>query len=66
MSEYFCENPQIIVNGFVKAGIATALDGSMECGPKEENGRKDESESEEYDSDPDGDSGVVDLTGEED
>ena len=66
MSEYFCENPQIIVNGFVKAGIATAFDGSMECGPKEENGREDESESEEYDNNPDGDSGVVDLTGEED
>ena len=27
MAEYFAENPQIIVNGFVKAGIAGALDG---------------------------------------
>ena len=27
MSQYFAENPQIIVNGFVKAGITGALDG---------------------------------------
>ena len=27
MSEYFAVNPQIIVNGFVKAGITAALDG---------------------------------------
>ena len=27
MAEYFADNPQIIVNGFVKAGIAAALDG---------------------------------------
>ena len=26
MAEYFTDNPQIIVNGFVKAGIAAALD----------------------------------------
>ena len=26
MSEYLAENPQIIVNGFVKAGITAALD----------------------------------------
>ena len=26
MAEYFSENPQLIVNGFVKAGIAGALD----------------------------------------
>ena len=27
MSEYFAVNPQIVVNGFVKAGITAALDG---------------------------------------
>ena len=27
MAEYFADNPQIIVNGFVKAGITAALDG---------------------------------------
>ena len=27
MAEYFTDNPQIIVNGFVKAGITAALDG---------------------------------------
>ncbi len=27
MADYFAENPQIIVNGFVRAGITGALDG---------------------------------------
>ena len=27
MADYFTDNPQIIVNGFVKAGITAALDG---------------------------------------
>ena len=27
MAEYFADNPKIIVNGFVKAGITAALDG---------------------------------------
>ena len=66
MVEYFGENPQIVVNGFVKAGIARALDGHIDCTPEEENAREDETESEEYDSDPDSDSGVLDLTGEDD
>ena len=66
MSEYSYENPQIIINGFVKAGVAGALEGSIDCGTEEENGREDKSESEEYDSNPDGDSGVVDLTGKKD
>ena len=30
MSEYFSSNPDIIVHGFVKAGIAAALDGSTD------------------------------------
>ena len=29
MAEYFADNPQVIVNGFVKAGITGALDGQM-------------------------------------
>ena len=57
------ENPQIVVNGFIKAGIAGALDGHIE---EEANMREDESDSEEYDSDPDDDSSVMDLTGEDD
>ena len=66
MAEYFRENPQIVVNGFIKAGIAGALDGLIDCTMEEANEREDESDSEEYDSDPDGDSGVMDLTGKED
>ena len=34
MAEYFGENPQIVVNGFVKAGIAGALDGHIDCRKK--------------------------------
>ena len=30
IAEYFADNPQIIVNGFVKAGIAGALDGHVD------------------------------------
>ena len=48
MAEYFGENPQIVVNGFVKAGIARALDGHIDCTPEEENAREDKTESEEY------------------
>ena len=44
-----------MVNGFLKAGIAGALDGQIDSRP-EEDARDDESESEEYDSDQDDDS----------
>ena len=66
MAAYFGENPQIIVNGFVKAGITETLDGSIDCGPnEEENVRGELSDSEGYDSSVD-DSGVMDLTGDDD
>ena len=63
MAKYFGENPQIVVNGFIKPGIPGALDGHIDCTKEEANVREDESNSEEYDSNPDGDSGVMDLTG---
>ena len=47
---------------FLKAGIAVALDGHIDSRPEEENVRNDESDSEEYDCNPDGDSSVMDLT----
>ena len=64
MAEYFGENPQIIVNGFVKAGIVGALAGDIDCRSEEEieNVREDESESEEDDADP---NSVMDPTGED-
>ena len=65
MAAYFGENPQIVVNGFVKAGIAGALDGHIDCRPEEENEREDKSE--ECKSKADGSSSnVMDLTGEDD
>ena len=65
MAAYFGENPQTVVNGFVKAGIAGALDGHIDCRLEEENMREGESDSEEYDSNADSDSDVMDLTGED-
>ena len=59
MAEYVVNNPQIIVNGFVKAGIAGALDGHVNEQEEEQNAGEDETHSKEYESD------VVDLTGED-
>ena len=44
MAEYFADNPQIIVNGFVKAGIATALDGQDDQQDVEVHEMEDDSE----------------------
>ena len=51
MAEYFADNPQIIVNGFVMAGIAGALDGHADEQEGEQNAGEDETDSEEYESD---------------
>ena len=56
MAEYFTDNPQIIVNGFVKASIAGALDGHADEQEGEQNTREDETDREENESD------VMDLT----
>ena len=66
MAAYLSENPQIVVNGFVKGGIAEALDSHTDCRPEEENVREGESDSEEYDRDADGNSSFMDLTGQDD
>ena len=65
MAEYFAENPQIVVNGFVKAGIAGALDGHVDRQEWEQNDREDETDSEEYESDGDENYDMMDLTGED-
>lgn len=39
MAEHFSENPQIIVNGFIKAGIAGALDNEEDSTNEEEEGQ---------------------------
>ena len=48
MAEYFADNPQIIVNDFVKAGIAGGHANEQEG---EQNAGEDENDSEEYESD---------------
>ena len=55
MSEYFAANPQIIVNGFVKAGIAGALDGKKASEDEEEEDSDTESDFDEMESDLDSD-----------
>ena len=55
MAEYISNNPQIIVNGFIRSGITGAVDGTMvESDEDEDNGSAtDTSESEsEEDNDP--------------
>ena len=37
MTQYLADNPQMIVNGFIKAGIAGALDGHMDIQDEPEN-----------------------------
>lgn len=49
MADYFAQNPQIIVNGFVRAGIAGALDGHVDKETASEEDR--DSDSEESDCD---------------
>ena len=52
MAEYFADNPQIIiVNGFVRAGIAGALDGHRDEQEEQESDEEYETESDFEDSD---------------
>ena len=44
MGTYISQNPQFIVNGFVKAGISTALDETEESDRTKESDRTEESD----------------------
>ena len=62
MAQYFADNPQIIVNRFIKEGIAGALSGHMDIQDEPENDDTDDIDSDEKESDH-GDTGdKVDLT----
>ena len=72
MAEYFAENPQIIVNGFIKAGITGALDGHKDGQELDENDSVNENDREEYKSINDDEHGddhescdVMDIKGED-
>ena len=74
VAQHFSENPQIIVNGFIKAGIAGALDsnedGANEEGQDESDNEDDESSDDEdnvyaFESSDDEHEDVVDLTSED-
>ena len=54
MSQYLAENPQIIVSGFIKAGIPGALDGNMDSEEKQQNDNTESMDSDEHEID-DGD-----------
>ena len=62
MAQYITDNPQIIVNGFIKAGITGALDGHMDNQDEPENDDTVEIDSDEDESDLDGMNDEVDLT----
>ena len=55
MSEYFAANPQIIVNGFVKAGIAGALDRKEASDEQQEENNETKRNFDEMESDLDSD-----------
>ncbi len=64
MAEYFMDNPQIIVNGFVRAGIAGALDGLDEQEGKESDEYETDTD-EEYETESDyEESNVIEITDE--
>ena len=59
MAEYFAKNPQIIVNGFVRAEIAGALDGHQDEQEEQESEEEYKTESDFEDRD------VIEITDEE-
>ena len=61
MAQYFADNPQIIVNGFIKAGITGALDGEMDIQDEPENDDRDDIDSDNSESDQDDTGDEVDL-----
>lgn len=62
VAQHFSENPQIIVNGFIKAGIAGALDDLEDRASGEEGLSESDNENDgAYDSDEDDDD-IIDLT----
>ena len=62
VAQYFTDNPQTMVNGFIKAGITGALDGQLDIQDEPENDNTDEIDSNENESDQDDMGDEVDLT----
>ena len=61
MAQYFADNPQIIVNGFIKAGIIGALGSHMDIQDEPENDSTNDIDSEDNESDQDDTGDEVDL-----
>ena len=57
MAEYFAENPLTIINGFIKAGFAGALDGHKDGQELDQNDSENETDSEEYENGDDDEHG---------
>ena len=53
MSKNFCNNPQIIVNGFIHAGIPGAIDGNRQEDPMDDDVDETETDSDEIECDSD-------------
>ena len=61
MAQYFADNPQIIVNEFIKAGIIGALGSHMDIQDEPENDSTNDIDSEDNESDQDDTGDEVDL-----
>ena len=61
MAQYFADNPQIIVNGFIKVGIIGALGSHMDIQDEPENDSTNDIDSEDNESDQDDTGDEVDL-----
>ena len=63
LADYFGENPQIVVNGYIKAEIhvVQALDGKGSQDSNSESGTECKTDSEEYETDSDDDCEIVNI-----
>lgn len=66
VAQHFREHPQIIVNGFIKAGIAGAVDGHDDSASEEEEQNESDVENDcAFESSDDVNGDIVNLTGED-
>ena len=61
MSQYLAENPQIMVSGFIKAGIGEALDGHMDSEEEQQSDNTEHMNSDTCESDFDADGDELDF-----
>ena len=50
MAQYFTDNPHLIINGFIRSGISSAIDGVVNMGSEDDNSSSEELDSSDIDS----------------